>query len=376
VFDTLSQIFIYVTMGLYAAAFVAFALDLARRSARATIPAAVPSAVSRRAGAADDVVFVEAGAVQADASASATAAGGGDGGAASGGTASGGGASGGGATTTERSRGPLSRLSLRIEDDVHGDRITSTSLRVAMVLTIVGWSIHLLADIFRVVAAGRVPWANMWEFSMTGTLVIVGIFLLANLRFDVRYLGTFVMGLVCILLMIATTRYYVPVVPLPPALQSYWLVIHILVAILATAFFALGFALSVAQLLQARREHQVAHDRPTQFRFLATLPRTDTLENLAYRINIVGFIAWTFTLIAGAIWAEKAWGRYWGWDPKEVWTFIIWVIYAGYIHARATRGWRGSRSAWLAIIGFSAVMFNFGVVNVFFHGLHSYSGLS
>jgi hypothetical protein len=95
----------------------------------------------------------------------------------------------------------------------------------------------------------------------------------------------------------------------------------------------------------------------------------------AFALTIVGFIAWTFTLIAGAIWAEKAWGRYWGWDTKEVWTFIIWVIYAGYIHARATRGWRGSRSAWLAIIGFAAVLFNFGIVNVFFHGLHAYSGL-
>lgn len=359
--DTLSQIFIYVAMGLYAAAFVAFALDLARRSARATIPAARPSAVSRRAAADDDVVFVEAGAVQADAAASATT------------TAVG--ATGSGSARPPRS-GSLSQWSSRIEEDLHGDRVTSTSLRVAMVITVVGWTFHLFADIFRGVAAGRVPWANMWEFSMTGTLIIVGIFLLANLRFDVRYLGTFVMGLVCILLMIATTKYYVPVVPLPPALQSYWLVIHIMVALLATAFFALGFALSAAQLAQVRREHQLAGDKPTQFRFLATLPKSDTLENLAYRINIVGFIFWTFTLIAGAIWAEKAWGRYWGWDTKEVWTFIIWVIYAGYIHARATRGWRGSRSAWLAIIGFSAVMFNFGVVNVFFHGLHSYSGLS
>jgi ABC-type transport system involved in cytochrome c biogenesis permease subunit len=92
-------------------------------------------------------------------------------------------------------------------------------------------------------------------------------------------------------------------------------------------------------------------------------------------VIVVGFAFWTFTLMAGAIWAERAWGRYWGWDTKEVWTFIIWVIYAGYIHARATRGWRGSRSAWLAIIGFVAVLFNFGIVNVFFHGLHAYSGL-
>lgn len=362
--ETLSLIFMYVAMALYAAAFVAFALDLARRSARATIPAAVPSAVSRRSADADDVVFVESGSVRADAAATATATVTRGGGAASDSGERGGGL------------GTISRLSSRVEDDVHGDNITSTSLRVAMVLTIVGWSVHLLADVFRGVDAGRVPWANMWEFSMTGTLVIVGIFLLANLRFDVRYLGTFVMGLVCVLLMVATTKYYVPVVPLPPALQSYWLVIHILVAILGTAFFALGFALSVAQLLQVRRESQVAQDKPTQFRFLATLPKSGTLENLAYRVNIVGFICWTFTLIAGAIWASKAWGVYWSWDTKEVWTFIIWVIYAGYIHARATRGWRGSRSAWLALVGFSAVMFNFGVVNVFFHGLHSYSGLT
>ncbi|WP_170027222.1 c-type cytochrome biogenesis protein CcsB [Planctomonas sp. JC2975] len=362
-------------MGLYAVAFVFFALDLARRSARATIPASVPSAVSRRSAATEDVLFVEAGDAgaagaasgrtgAADAATTATATVTATRAAASGGS---GGRSGSAA---------IARLTSRIEDDVHGDRVTSTSLRVAMVVTIVGFSTHLLADLFRGLAAGRVPWANMWEFSMTGTLIIVGIFLLANLRFDVRYLGTFVLFLVCILLMIATTKYYVPVVPLPPALQSYWLVIHIMVALLATAFFALGFALSAAQLLQVRREHQVAQDKPTQLRFLATLPKSDTLENLAYRINIVGFIFWTFTLIAGAIWAEKAWGRYWGWDTKEVWTFIIWVIYAGYIHARATRGWRGTRSAWLALIGFSAVMFNFGVVNVFFHGLHSYSGLT
>nr|WP_022900269.1 c-type cytochrome biogenesis protein CcsB [Humibacter albus] len=369
-FDTLSQIFIYVTMGLYACAFIAFALDLARRSARATIPESVPSAVSRRTAAAEDLVFVEAdgdGVVDAASSVSTSAQ------SASGGSATATAT----ATATRSGRGSaVARISERIEGDVHTGAAMSTSLRVAMILTITGFGFHVLADAGRGIAAGRVPWANMWEFSMTGTLVIVGIFLLANLRFDLKYLGTFVLGLVCILLMIATTKYYVPVVPLPPALQSYWLVIHILVAIVATAFFALGFALSVAQLAQVRREHRVAADKPTRLRFLATLPKSDTLENLAYRINIVGFIAWTFTLIAGAIWAEKAWGRYWGWDTKEVWTFIVWVIYAGYIHARATRGWRGTRSAWLALIGFSAVMFNFGVVNVFFHGLHSYSGLT
>jgi len=353
--DTLSQIsvmFIYAAMGIYAIAFVAFAFDLARRSARATTPAEVPSAVARRTEASTTQV-AGAGSVQAGEASTTQAARGG-----------------GGATAT------LTRLSGRVEDEVHRGDEVGRSLRVAMWLTILGFAFHVVADALRGIAAGRVPWANMWEFSMTGTLVIVGVFLLANLRWNLRYLGTFVLGLVCVLLMVATVKYYVPVVPLPPALQSYWLVIHIMVAILGTAFFALGFALSGVQLLQVRREHQEADSRPQQFAFLRTLPKSVTLENLAYRVNIVGFICWTFTLIAGAIWAEKAWGRYWGWDTKEVWTFIIWVIYAGYIHARATRGWRGSRSAWLALIGFSAVMFNFGVVNVFFHGLHSYSGLS
>jgi cytochrome c-type biogenesis protein CcsB len=253
----------------------------------------------------------------------------------------------------------------------------SLALRSGFSLTILGLLFEGVATILRGIAAGRVPWANMWEFSLTGTTIIVGVFLLVNITFDVRYVGVFVTGLVVILLGIAAVRYYVAVVPLPPALQSFWLVIHVLVALTATAFFALGFALSVMQLVQARRGlatgSRVGSDR-RKLRSLA-LPPSEELENGAYRVTIVGFILWTFTLIAGAIWAEKAWGRYWGWDTKEVWTFIIWVIYAGYIHARATRGWRGSRSAWLAIIGFSAVLFNFGVVNVFFKGLHSYSGL-
>ena len=110
--------------------------------------------------------------------------------------------------------------------------------------------------------------------------------------------------------------------------------------------------------------------------YLRTLPTAETLESLAYRFAIVGFIFWTFTLIAGSIWANDSWGRYWGFDTKEVWTFVIWVLYAGYIHARATRGWRGTRSAWLSIIGFTAVLFNFTIVNMFFKGLHAYSGLS
>ena len=250
-------------------------------------------------------------------------------------------------------------------------RGTPRYLRAAMALTVIAWVLHVTAAILRGLAAGRVPWANMFEFTLTATAIIVGVFLAVQFWQDLRFLGAFISGFVLIALGVATVNFYVDVVPLPPALQSAWLVIHVFVATLGTGFFALGAGLSIVQLLKERR----AVGKLKRAKFLATLPEPEKLENMAYRLIVVGFVLWTFTLIAGAIWASRAWGRYWGWDTKEVWTFIIWTIFAGYIHARATRGWRGSRSAWLAIIGFSAVLFNFTIVNLFFKGLHAYSGL-
>jgi len=243
--------------------------------------------------------------------------------------------------------------------------------RIAFALTILGFAVHALGVVLRGVAAGRAPWANMFEFAITGVAVIVGVYLAVNIFRNVRYLGAYITGLATLLLMLSTLNVYVDVVPLPPALQSGWLVIHVFVATLGTGFFAVGAGLSLAQLLQARREAGSTKGA----RFLAGFPASEALENTAYRVNVIGFAFWTFTLIAGSIWAEFAWGRYWGWDTKEVWTFIIWVVYAGYIHARATRGWRGAPSAWLSIVGFAAVLFNFTVVNLFFKGLHAYSGV-
>ncbi|BDZ65017.1 c-type cytochrome biogenesis protein CcsB [Agromyces mangrovi Wang et al. 2018] len=343
--DQYSVLALYSAMAVYALAFIAYALDLARRSAAAGATAAdvsttVPAAQRREralVGRAGADGAGEAGAGQAPSAGSSTPA---DSGA----------------------------------SVAYGK---SPSLRVAVALTVVGWSLHLVATVLRGIAAERVPWANMYEFAMTGTLVIVTVYLgvLLFSKFDLRFLGTFVVGLVLVSLGVASVNFYVSVVPLPPALQSAWLIIHVFVATAAVGFFALGFALSLVQLMQSRREAAIETAKAAKRSFLATLPNADQLERLAYRVNIIGFILWTFTLMAGAIWAEAAWGRYWGWDTKEVWTFIIWVVYAGYIHARATRGWRGSRSAWLAIIGFSAVLFNFTVVNLFFKGLHAYSGL-
>jgi cytochrome c-type biogenesis protein CcsB len=162
-----------------------------------------------------------------------------------------------------------------------------------------------------------------------------------------------------------------------PALQSFWLVIHVLVALLATAFFSIAAALSTAYLLKTANWVEKAKTKGVENfkRVMGIFPKKETLEQLAYRFNIVGFILWSFTLIAGAIWAERAWHRYWGWDTKEVWTFIIWTIYAGYLHANATRGWTGKRAVWLGLVGFAAVVFNFTIVNMFFKGLHVYSGL-
>lgn len=243
--------------------------------------------------------------------------------------------------------------------------------RIGLSLLVVGWIFHLAATVVRGIAGGRVPWANMFEFGLTATVLIVAVFFGTLFWRDLGYLGAFVCGFVLLALGIVTVNFYVDVVPLPPALQSAWLVIHVFVASLATAFFALGAGLSILQLVRARFEAR----QMAKAGLFTTLPASSVLESLAYRLNVVGFVLWSFTLIAGAIWAERAWGRYWGWDTKEVWTFIIWVIFAGYIHARATRGWRGSRSAWLGIIGFGAVLFNYTVVNIVFTGLHSYSGL-
>ena len=250
------------------------------------------------------------------------------------------------------------------------------SLTVAAVLQGIG-------VIGRGVAVQRVPWANMYEFTITSTFVAVVIFLIAqNFRKDIRFIGVLISGFVTLALGLATTLWYVQVKTLMPALQDYWLYIHVTVAILGTAFFNIAAALSIAYLFKAAKWVQ---EPPKQLaknplfktfkRILDLFPANEKLEQTSYRFNIIGFILWSFTLIAGAIWAERAWHRFWGWDTKEVWTFIIWTIYAGYLHANATRGWHGKRSAWLVVVGFAAILFNFTIVNIFFKGLHVYSGL-
>ena len=236
---------------------------------------------------------------------------------------------------------------------------------VAVALMIIGVALHAFAVIARGVAAHRVPWGNMYEFCTTGALLVAAVYLLFLIRKDIRFLGTFVAGLVVIMMAAATMGFPTPIAHLQPALQSPWIVIHVSIAVLSSALFTLTFAMSVLQLMQHRREARQRAEAGRGPAFLDLVPSALSLENWSYRINAVGFAMWTFTLMAGAIWAEAAWGRYWGWDTKEVWTFVIWVVYAGYLHARATRGWTGDRAAWLSIIGFACLVFNFTIVNTY-----------
>lgn len=247
--------------------------------------------------------------------------------------------------------------------------------RIATALTVLGAIVHVGAVVTRALSVDRAPWGNMYEFSITASAVLIVAYLLVITRKDLRFLGTFITGFTLVMLGMAVIAFYTPASELVPALQSYWLLIHVSIAVVASAVLTIAFALAVLQLMQTWRENRLAGGKGEVMRFLRAIPGSIELENLAYRLAAVGFILWTFTLIAGAIWAEKAWGRYWGWDSKEVWTFVVWVIYAAYLHARATRGWSRTMIAVLLIIGFASVVFNFTIVNVYFHGLHAYSGL-
>jgi cytochrome c-type biogenesis protein CcsB len=252
--------------------------------------------------------------------------------------------------------------------------------RLALGLTVLGLIVHALSVTLRGVAADRPPWGNMYEFTSAVGVVAVTAFLVVLVRQPtLRYLGMFVMLPVIILMFLAGTVLYAKAAPLVPALRSYWLAIHVSAAITATGIFLVSFVATLLYLVRDRWDRAIAAgNRPTRFPLTLgwRLPDAESLDRVAYRTVAFAFPIWTFGIIAGAIWAEAAWSRYWGWDPKETWAFIAWVIYAGYLHARATAGWRGSRAAWINLLAFSAMLFNLFVVNIVISGLHSYAGLN
>jgi cytochrome c-type biogenesis protein CcsB len=250
-------------------------------------------------------------------------------------------------------------------------------VQVAIVLTALGLAAHILGVVSRGLAVHRVPWGDMYEFVTTVTCVAVIFFFFLMFRYRAWRLGLFVIGPVVILLGLAETVIYTPAGQLPPALQSYWLAIHVTSITLATGAFVVAALFAAVYLLADRHAKRTAAGLPTRAdAIFRILPAPKAIDQLAYRTVVFGFPLWTFGIIAGAIWADEAWGRYWGWDPTETWAFITWVVYAGYLHARATAGWRGRKSAYIQLIGFGCLLFNTIVVSILIKGLHSYAGLS
>lgn len=327
----LSTVLVWGATTAYAIAFVAFGSDLARRAeaagrARADRRVAVGAGVGASAGVVEATPPADHGSLQPD------------------------------------------------QPDLPGYR-PGKALGIAMSVTVVGLLLQLAGLVLRGIAAERIPWANMYEFTLAGSLVAVATFRLLCLRRDLRFLGAFVLGLSVVALGLGLTAFYVPAAAVEPALQSYWLVIHVTIAVVASGVFTVAVSVSALQLLKDSWERGSTVLVHRWWSLLGSLPSTRALESLAFRINALGFVLWTFTVMAGAVWAEHAWSRFWGWDPKEVWSFIVWVVYAAYLHARTTRGWSGRRAAWFSIAGFAVLIFNFTGVNLLMGGKHTYSGL-
>lgn len=247
---------------------------------------------------------------------------------------------------------------------------TERAARIATAMMVLAALLLLGGVIARGVSAGHVPWGNMYEFSITGALAFTVTYLFALRKHDLRWLGLFVSLSALLTLGTAITLLYRDSAPLVPALKSTWLVIHVIAAIISGGVFLLANVIAGSYLYLDAMEKRGGR-KPWAKR----LPELETLDQLSYRLVAFVFPLWTFSVIAGAIWAESAWGRYWGWDPKETWAFITWVAYAAYLHARVTIGWRGRRAAWLCLFAGSTFLFNYVYVNIWGTGKHTYSGL-
>jgi cytochrome c-type biogenesis protein CcsB len=296
--------------------------------------------------------------------------------------------------------------------------------RAAVAVTVAGLGANLAAAVTRGLATHRVPWGNMYEYSiMVGVVTVAAYLVWVARRPEVRPLGMFILLPAVLAIAIGGVALRVPAGPLVPALNSGWIKIHVAAAITGSSILCLAGIFSLLYLVKERFERRTATPAPPLVaggartadrvelretlaayveeeeaapeaapaasdgeaagasragalrlsRLLALLPPSRTLDMLAYRTAAFGFPIWTFAIIAGAIWAQSAWGRYWGWDPKETWSFIVWVVFAAYLHARATAGWRGRRAAYISLVGFAAMLFNFYVVNTWIVGLHSYA---
>lgn len=246
---------------------------------------------------------------------------------------------------------------------IRGDRYA----RMSTSLVVLGAILHLASIVARGIAASRWPLGNMYEFIAAITLAATVTWLVMLRRLpQIRTTAAFVLLPVVVLMTIGGTALYTQVAPVMPALQSYWLPIHVTGIMISSGLLLVSGVASALFLLRSSGRFEMLSDR---------LPTADILDRFAYRIMIVTFPLFTFAVVAGAVWAESAWGRFWGWDPKETVTFVSWVIYAAYLHARATAGWRAGRAAWINVAGFISMLFNLFFVNLVVAGLHSYAGV-
>ncbi|SEO66003.1 c-type cytochrome biogenesis protein CcsB [Trujillonella endophytica] len=246
----------------------------------------------------------------------------------------------------------------------------------AMALTILGALTHAGVLLFRGLATDRLPWGNMYEFATGVVLVaVVAFVVLAVRRPALRHLGVFVLAPVVLAMVGIGLFLYAEAGPLVAALRSSWLAVHVSTAIMGFGIFFVSGIASVLYLLRLRHDARVAAGTAAEGTLLGRLPGAAAIDRVAHRTAVFGFPIWTFAVIAGAIWAESAWGRFWGWDPKETWAFIAWVVYAAYLHARTTAGWRGKPAAWVNVVGLGVMIFNLLYVNMVSTGLHSYAGV-
>jgi cytochrome c-type biogenesis protein CcsB len=281
----------------------------------------------------------------------------------------------GAAAGPSRAAGSAARLPVRPAGALRAISEAGPWVRAAATLSALGILAHLVAVTTRGLAVHRAPWGDMYEFITALTCVAAIFFYYILVKYRAWAIGVFVMGAIVIALGLAETLIYTPAGPLVPALQSYWLSIHVTAMTLSSGIFFVAFVLGIMYLVAERYRNRVAAGKAEPNALLDRIPSGAQLDKLTYRAVVFGFPIWTFGVMAGAIWADQAWGRYWGWDPVETWAFITWVIYAAYLHARATGGWRGVRSHYIQLLGFASLMTNIFVIQIFVTGLHSYAGV-
>ncbi|WP_306363056.1 c-type cytochrome biogenesis protein CcsB [Nocardia sp. CC227C] len=246
---------------------------------------------------------------------------------------------------------------------------------MAFAVLFVAIGLHLASIVLRGFAVHRFPLGNMYEFitMACAAAMVTGLVFMSDRRF--RAMWVFLIVPVLVLMYLAGNVLYAEAAPVVPALKSFWLPIHVTIVSVGSGIFLLSGVASLLFLFRMRQPDGQESDNLLGS-LARRLPDARTLDRLAYKTTIVAFPLFGTGVILGAIWAEAAWGRFWGWDPKETVSFITWVVYAAYLHARATSGWRDTKAAWINIAGFTAMLFNLFIINIVVSGLHSYAGLN